>query len=294
MIRKFWLENSLGAVYKFTDRDQKHFLSIPEGLGFVRNYTINRLGNEAIVTSEQATLPQVKGQIIFNGATNQQMYQAYSDFVQFAKMRPLKLHYQTPNSFNNLYIECEIAQLDKGEITAEDGMLHCPIAFFGLSFWKEDIEHDLIVKSGVSGGTKTYPYTIPYTYSGNNYQNIKITNNGTMAVGFKMEIEDAVTNPTLQLYQMKNNELVKYGEIKVNGTYDYVLIDTRDSKQDIILKVGDSVIANPTSYFDLSGDGEYETPFPKLRLGESKLAFSFSGNFSEELHIKWQDNFITY
>lgn len=290
-VRNFWLENANGIKYQLTDKNSNIFLNDPNGLGFNKELSVVRLGNEESVLNEQATMPQITGELVFKGSSVANVYQNYQSFVQFAKIKPLKLHYITPNTFEGWYIDCVITSLEKGQVDTT-GLLRCPFNIYGTSFWKTDKEYDLEVEYAEEDG-KTYDYTYDYRYGGNTYAHITLTNNGTLPCGFTFEINDEVTNPVLSLYQTEDGTDVKYGEIKIVGTYDKIRVDTRDNKQEIYLENDGSVIANPTSYFDLSGNGTYSTPFPKLKVGESKLTFAYGGLFSQPIHIKWQDIFLT-
>lgn len=287
-IRKFWFENANGVEYNLNNFNSRIFLYKPVNLGFSKNLTLTRLGDEADILSNTAEFPTPSGELIFYKRTLSGIYEDYSAFIQFAKIKPLKFYQQTPNSFEKFYIDCEIISLGKGDVDPTDSSLHCPIQIQGLSFWKTAIEHDLVVEDVEAGG-KVYPYSYPYTYEGNSYGRIQLTNNGTLNTGFKFEINDEITNPVLSLFQ--NN--VKYGEIKINGTYDVIKVDTRDKKHSIYLERQGSAIANPTSKFDLSGNGEYATPFPKLKVGDNVLVFAFGGIFTKAVHIKWQDVALT-
>lgn len=284
MYRKFWFINSLNEKYELTNRNSKIFLNAPTGLGFSKQFITTRYRSFERVLNVEYNMPTPSGELLFYERGNNVIYQDYQDFIQFIKHRPLKFYYQLPNSFDSYYIDCEIAQIDKSEI-GTDTILHCPIIIKGNSFWKNAKENELVVSQEIEGDAKTYPYTYPYTYGGNSFSHIDISSNGTLESGFEFIIEHEVSNPTLSLYQ--NN--VKYGEIKINGTYDRVIVNTKDGEQSIYLEYQGSVIANPTSYFDLSGNGDYITPFPKLNVGNSVLTFSYGGEYEDEIKIRWND-----
>lgn len=286
-VRKFWFVNNNDVQYNLTSQEIKTFLYNPSGLGFNKTLTLDRLGNEAKVSANVPNLPNPSGELLFHKNTITGIYEDYNKFIQFAKIKPLRFYYQTPNSFEAFYIDCEISSIQKGEIS-EDSVLHCPITIQGLSFWKNAEEHILKVEEVIEGG-KIYPYTYPFTYEGNSFSHIDLTNNGTLDCGFTFEIDDEITNPVLSLYQ--NDE--KYGEIRIDGTYDKIIVDTRDGKQYIHLEYRGSTIANPTSKFVLTGNGEYSTPFPKLKVGENVLTFSFGGTFTKAVYIKWNDIALT-
>lgn len=286
-VRKFWFVNANNVQYNLTDVEIKTFLSNPIGLGFQKELTIDRLGNQAKISSNVAVMPQPSGELLFYKDANAGVYGDYYAFIQFAKLKPLRFYYQTPNSFEAFYIDCEILSLDKSEIS-NDGILRCPITIQGLSFWKNANEHILKVEEVVEGG-KIYPFVYPYTYEGNSFAHIDLQNNGTLDCGFTFEINDEITNPVLSLFQ---ND-IKYGEIRIDGTYDKIVVDTRDSQQYIYLEHNGSAIANPTSKFILTGNGEYATPFPKLKEGQNVLTFSFGGIFTKAVYIKWNDVALT-
>lgn len=285
--RKNWFINSLGNKYELTDTNSKIFLDGIKGLGLSKTLELVRIGNEAEIKSNTPDLPKITGELLFYDLTNTGKYADYLNFIQFAKHKtdktPMRFYQQTPNSFESWYIDCEIIVLEKDQIE-KDGVLHCPIQIQGLSFWKTANEYDLVVEDVIEGG-KIYPYTYEYTYEGNSYAHIDLTNNGTLESGFILEINDTITNAVLSLFQ--DNE--KYGEIRIDGTYDKIIVDTRDKKESIYLESGGVPISNPTSKFDLTGNGTYKTPFPKLKVGSSVLTFAFGGTFTKAVHIKWQD-----
>ena len=287
-IRKFWFENANGDKYELNNYNAKIFLYQPQGLGFIKQLNITRLGNEGDILSNVADFPVPTGELLFYNKSLTSKYEEYANFIQFAKIKPLKFYQQTPNTFESWYIDCEIVSLEKSEVDYRDNTLHVPIQIQGLSFWKTAEEHDLVVEDIEQGG-KVYPYTYPYTYEGNSYGRIAVNNNGTLDTGFKFEINDLITNPVLSLFQ---ND-VKYGEIRINGTYDVIKVDTRDKQHSIYLEYQGSAIANPTSKFDLTGNGQYATPFPKLKVGNNILVFAFGSIFTKAVHIKWQDVALT-
>lgn len=230
--RNFWLVNSLGNKYELTDKNSKIFLHQPSGLGFAKEFETTRFGNKEEVINITYAMPIVEGELLFYKGTNVGKYQDYQDFIQFAKYRPLKLYYQTPNTFDSWYIDCELATIEKSEINPEDKLMHCPISIMGHSFWQTAKEYDLSVSEQIVGG-KIYPYTYDYTYEGNSFAHIDLQSSGTIQSGFRFEINGLITNPTLSLYQ----DEIKYGEIKILGTYDVIKVDTRDGYESIYLEL---------------------------------------------------------
>lgn len=288
-VRKFWLINAKGEKYDMTDRSQKHFFSAPKNLGFVRDYGYTRLGNADIITAQQFQLLTVSGEMLFFGST-EQIYEEYTSFMNFIRHTPLELHYQPANTFTDYYSKVLIAQLDKTEVNPKDRALHCPVFFKCNTHWLTADEREINVTNETVGEGKEYPLNRPYKYSGSSLSNIEVNNNGSDEVGFMVEIIGAVTNPQLAIYQNG----ARYGLIKLNGTFDYVKVNSVDSEEEIYLENGGSVLANPSAYQDLSvSDGQTYITFVKLKAGRSSLVFTSSGEFNGHVIIRWHDSFVS-
>ena len=286
MFRQFYIENSLGKKYQLTNRNFKHFLNEPQGLGYTKSLTTLRLGNQELKTNEQLSMPSISGTLLFYDKLNN-AYQDYIDFIQFARYTPLKLYYQPPNLLAPYYIDCELIQLDKDEYSRE-GYLSCGVQFYGTSLWKNSQSYEYEIGNITDEGGKYYDLARPYYYAGNSLNSIIINNNGDVPVGFTFEINGSVTNPRLTAVQ---NETT-YGLLKLNGTFDYCKIDSSDVAQSIYLENEDSVIANPLSYQDLSvADGIANITFFKLKVGQSDLSFSCDkiSAFSGTIKFSWKD-----
>lgn len=290
MIRQFYIENSLGNKYYLTNKNFKHFLNEPEGLGFSKSLTTLRLGDDELITDEQYSLPSVSGSILFYD-TLEKAYQDYYEFINFIRYSPLKLYYQPPNLLSPYYIECSLVQVDKSEYSTS-GYLSCAVSFYGNTLWQNSQESSLTVTNSESGDGKHYELVRPYHYSGNSLNSIEINNTGDVPVGFVFEILGSVTNPRLVATQ--NGSI--YGQLKLNGTFDYIRVDSNDSTETIYLENKGTVITNPLGYQDLSiADGVASITFFKLKVGGSILSFtcdktsSFDGNIS----FKWKDKRVS-
>lgn len=286
MYRQFYIENSLGKKYQLTSRNFKCFLNEPQGLGYSKSLSTLRLGNQELTTNEQLSMPSITGTLIFYDKLNN-AYQDYIDFISFVRYTPLKLYYQPPNLLAPYYIDCELIQLDKGEYQKE-GYLSCAVQFYGTSLWKNSQNYEYVIGNITDEGGKYYDLVRPYFYAGNNLNSISISNNGDVPIGFTFEIIGSVTNPRLTATQNG----ATYGLLKLNGTFDYCKIDSSDVAQSIYLKNGDSVVANPLSYQDLSiADGVASITFFKLKVGQSDLSFSCDklSSFEGKIRFNWQD-----
>lgn len=289
--RKFWLINSLGKRYDFTLKEQNTFLDSPQGLGFKKTITTQRLGDEEVVTDEEYSMPEVSGDILFLTETSQ-AYEDYRLFIDFIKHSPLVLHYQTPNSLYSYYMNCQITSLDKTQYDEDGRWLSCPVTFTGTSLWLNSQYTTLQMKNKEVGNGKFYPLERPYYYSDSSLSDIVLNNSSDIPVGFIFEVIGNTVNPRLTILQ--NN--VSYGIIKLDGAFDYVKIDSNDSSESIYLEKDGVELANPLSYQDLDiADGISQLTFFKLKVGESNVAFVCDNitTFDGQIKIVWQDKRIS-
>lgn len=288
--RKFWLINTLGNRYDFTE-DVEIFLNDPKGLGFKRNYTGLTIGNSELVTSQQFQLTDVQGELLFMQQTNGQKYEAYQRFVQFVKYKPLELHYQTPNNITSYHCDVIFTQLDKGEV-GEDGILRCPVNFHRLTEWLTDQDEAYIMTNDPLDEGKYHNLLYDYHYAGTNLSNSVINNNGTDDVGFILEITGDVENPQFSLSQ--GGEL--YGICKINGTYDFVQIDSVERTESIYLEQNGSVVTNPEQYQDFTiANGVSYLTWLKLKVGASVFNFT-CGNietFTGTVTLRFKNSYAT-
>ena len=288
--RKFWLINTLGNRYDFTENIDI-FLNNPQGLGFRRNFTSITVGNSELVTSQQFQLTDVQGELLFMGNTNGEKYESYQKFVQFAKYKPLELHYKTPNNLLSYHCDIIFTQLDKSEV-GQDGILRCPVTFHRLTEWLTDQDEVYVFNNNPLDEGKFHDLVYDYHYAGTNLSNSVINNNGTDDVGFILEIIGEVENPQFSLTQGGET----YGICKINGTYDYVQIDSVERTESIYLEQNGSVVTNPEQYQDFTiANGQSYLTWLKLKVGQSQFAFT-SGNidtFDGTVKIRFKNSFAT-
>lgn len=290
--RKMWLINSLGNRYDFTSRNSRGFLHTPEGFGFNRTFTSLKVGNSELVTSHQFNLTDIKGELLFADGSNGDKYQAYYDFIQFAKYKPLSFHYLTPNNLNAYHCDVIFTQAEKGEVAFEDSMLHIPIVMHRLTEWLNDVDESYVMTNDPLDEGKYHDLIYDYHYAGTNLSNTPINNNGTDDVGFILEITGEVENPQFSLTQGGET----YGICKINGTYDYVMIDSIERTESIYLEYNGSAITNPEQYQDFTiRNGASYLTWLKLRVGQSQFSFT-CGNidtFDGTVVLRFKNSFGT-
>lgn len=289
--RRFWLVNALGNEFSFTDDNAKIFLNEPQGLGFQKAYTSVRVGNSEIVTSQQFNLTDVTGELLFYRDGNGEKYEDYQNFIQFVKYKPLELHYLTPNSLTAYHCNIIFSQADKSEIT-ELGMLRVPVTFHRLSEWLTDEDTIITLDNTAIDDGKYYNVVYDYHYAGTSLGGSAIWNNGTDDVGFIFTIDGTVQNPSFTLSQ--NGDI--YGICKINGTYDYLMIDSIETEESIYLENGGSVISNPEQYQDMTvSNGKSYLTWTKLKVGETTFAFTCGNieSFDGEITITFKKSYVT-
>lgn len=288
MYRKFYLKNGVGNTFTLTDKNFNYFMQDPQGLGFQKTVNGYTLGNVTKVTSSSYNFMTISGELLFY-SERENAYQEYFNFVNFISFEPLQLFYLPPNTLTPYYCDIELTQADKSEYN-KDGMLHVPLSMQMTSRWLSSEETVIELSKSFVGEGKHYDLERPYYYAGNSLSNVEITNTGSEDIGMIIELNGDITNPQWTLTQ---NSVV-YGSCKINGTYDYVKVNSQDGEQSIYLENDGSIIANPTVYQDLSITGGVLT-FIKLKTGTSIFSFT-SGNiddFNGTIKIRFSNSFVS-
>lgn len=289
--RKHYLINALGNRYDFTDKARPVFFHNPQGLGFQRQYTSQIVGNSELVTSQQFVLTDIQGEILFYDTSNGSKYEDYQKFIQFIKYKPIEFHQQTPNELTSYYCDVLITQVDKSEVST-DNVLHVPIVFHRLTEWLNDEDYNITLTNTITGTGKEYPLERPYHYAGTGLAGTPIFNNGTDDVGFIITITGEVQNPQFTLTQFGE----QYGICKINGTYDFVQIDSVERTEHIYLELNGSAITNPERYQDFTiRNGASYLTFTKFKVGETLFAFT-CGNidtFDGTINITFKNSYAS-
>lgn len=289
--RKHWLINALGNRYDFTDKEINVFLHEPEGFGFRRLYSTTKVGNSEIVDSTEFELIDISGELLFYNNGVGAKYEQYQKFIQFAKFKPLEFHYQTPNELTSYHCDVLFTQANKTEVD-RDNVLHVPVNFHRLTQWLTDDDKTYVMTNDPIDEGKFHDLVYDYHYAGTNLSNTIIDNNGSDDVGFILEIQGDVENPQFTLTQ--GGEM--YGICKINGTYDYVMIDSIERTESIYLEYDGSAITNPEQYQDFTiRNGASYLTWLKLRVGQSQFSFT-CGNidaFDGTVVLRFKNSYAT-
>lgn len=301
--RDFWLVNSLNQEYRLADQKTRVFFNSPSGLGFSKNYDVQKIGNSEIIIDEQLILPDVTGEMVFYNDTVGDMYNEYTNFINFISHTPITLHYKIPSDLTDYYSDVLITRLDKSEVDESKNYMSCPITFHRLTEWLTNDDYVIILTNTTSDIGKYYydddestadniGLLRPYHYAGSDLSQTTIYNNGTNDVGFQISINGEIQNPQFTLTQ--NGK--QYGVCKINGTYDYVMVNSFERDEQIYLERNGSVISSPEQYQDFTvADGESLLTWTKFKVGESIFSFN-AGNidvFSGYIEIRFKKSFIS-
>lgn len=289
--RKHWFTNALGQKYDLTEKSFHTFLNEPQGFGFQKSFSSIRVGNSELVVSSQYEMTDISGELLFYDSTIGEKYQRYQAFMQFLKFTPIEFHYQTPNELKSYYSDVIITVVDKTEVSS-DNILHVPITMHRLSEWLDDIDNIFVFGNDPETNGKIYDLERPYHYAGTTLSNASIYNSGTDDVGFTFIIDGDVLNPQFTLSQAGE----QYGVCKIQGTYDYVSINSVEKDEYIYLERNGSAITNPEQFQDLTvRNGSSYVTWIKLKTGESAFTFT-CGNidtFDGTIMFRFKNSYIS-
>lgn len=325
--RKFKLVNARGETFHLTNKNYRHFLNTPTGLGFNKTISGSRVGNRYKISRREFKLPEVNGEIVFYGDRNETKYDEYASFVKFVSYNPLKLFYYIPGNdkaleeANSIYMDCEVIQTSKSEISYQDGCLRVPVVFQGLSFWLSGYESHLnIDPSTTNGGQFTFdgpldwakskglpnvPYNsrqdfknlglaFPFSFGADPLRSIILPNKGTLPTPVKLLIEGKCTDPYIRFY---DEDYKEYAACKFTGTYDYVYVNSSDNAEEINLKQDGILLGNPADRQDLSvgnpDDEDFFLTFLKIRPGSTHATINLGNNFEGKVDIIWRDEYVS-
>lgn len=291
--RQHWLINSVGERYDFTDQNGvKAFLDNPAGFGFSRTISTTKVGNSEIVNSQEFTMTDLTGDLVFFDSDNGSKYEEYQNFINFARFKPLEFHYLTPNDLSGYHCDVIFTSASKSDVSETDGLLRVPVTFHRLTEWLTDDDTVLELTNDPIDGGKYHDLIYDYHYAGTNLQGAKLYNNGTDEVGFVFEVFGVVQN--MQFSLSANGE--RYGVCKINGTYDYVMINSVEQAEGIYLEYNGSSVANPEQYQDFTiADGKSYLTWTKLKVGESVISFT-CGNidtFNGYVRVSFKTSYAT-
>ena len=237
-MRRFWLENSSGAIWDLTSNSEAaqtaNFMVYPQGLGIrtrVNTFTVeNTYFIEAIATQTQV----IQGVLIFKD------YPHFSRFVDFVgninTETPLRLYYSTDGSTHlsqekQWYKEVLITDLRKDEIDRHYAALRVPVSFTAISRWKRDVE--ITLELARTGDPLVFPYIYPYFFGGSNNMAVRIDNEG-LPTSVRVRVEGLTNTPLLRL--VRDGEILNQAKYHLTvGTNQHLIIDSDPANQEAAL-----------------------------------------------------------
>ena len=202
MVRKFKLINANGAEWDLMRKDG--FLYQPGGLGVAKENEYMRIGSTYELVQRLSAQKQISFVMIF---ASYAVYRSFTDFCVFA---PLKLAYNPGPEW--AYIDGELTNLGKTEISPDSGRLECDGTFTATSLWY--IPRAARKTSPDVESPKRYNYTYDYTYADELNGYIRVTNNASEDSPAVISIMGAINNPSW--YVSVNNDVIASGSLAMN------------------------------------------------------------------------------
>lgn len=288
--RRLWIKNSVGESWDLNEPTDNQFVfgNNPEGLGAQANMSVMRIGDSQLLSSYYWELKPIHIEMLFLPQnTNADVYKTYEEFFDFLSRRPLELHYQTPNNDYSFYKPVTLSNIEKGEIDEATGILHSPLELIPHTMWVSS--NEVVVEVLPSGGTsKTYELERPYHYVLDSFANVSLYSKSTVDIPFIIEIEGIVSNPRYDLFDANNT---KYGSGRLEGSFDYVYVNSTDLEEDIKLSNKGAFLPNTSSYQDLTvgSAGSVMVTFLKLKPGQNYIRFTFDNVFDGKIIMRWRN-----
>ena len=310
--RKFKLVNSLNQTYELTDKNFKQFLNNPQGLGYHKDLDGIRVGNRYKITKREYDLPNPSGELVFYDDMNEDKYDAYHDFVTFASFYPLRLYYYVPSNdrteeeASSIYLECEVVQTNKSQVSYNDRLLRVPVSFKGFSFWLSSQLSELNINASVIGdSTYYYPLNLPLNeprlhFGSDPMRSITMSNDGSLNTPITYTITGRCKDPYIRFFEKRGSEYIEYAASRFVGTFDSVYVNGNDNNQEIILSYGGNDISNPAEKQDLSianvddEENEFFLTFLKIKPGVTYATITFNNDFTGKININWRNEYISF
>lgn len=295
MVRTFWMTNNAGGRYDLLS--DKAFLYAPEGLGFTKAYEAISFGTSEVVTQEQLNLGDISGEILFSGSTIADIYNEYDNFTSFLRETPIVLHYMPPNLSESFGASVVITNLDKTEVKADDGFMHCPISMHMTTHWIADTTVEIVIDASQFHG-KAYELAYPYGYGEVDIEHITLINRGTEDIGLEIELSgDDIVGLTYTLEDINGKV---YGRGQWNGAFSYFYMNSSYEDENVLLKDdNDSEIVNPLNYqgtvLATTDDTKLNVTynFIRLKAGQSTLKFNFSETFTGTAKVRFSPRYAS-
>lgn len=217
MIRKLFLMNEKGGVFNF-DYTTQVLITELDGLGFRHDITYLKYGNYYNRVDKEHPLTKINARLVFlNG------YKGYTDLLEYLKRSSqLELHY-TADGSKYCYVEFEA--IDKKELV--DGTLQSLVTIDKLSPWLRKTTMIIDLDENTQG--KIYPHSYPHTYSVTFEGKTNITNQGNYKAPLRIEIDGAVINPEVNIYQ--NNQLITGLKLHLESEACQITVDANPMNQ---------------------------------------------------------------
>lgn len=250
-MRKFYIETKEGLRYDLQNKN-KCFFNNPSGLGFAKTNTYVDIGDYFAIDNSKYSQKMITGELIFIN----DYYKNYNEFIKFIKSSSdYKLVYNYDDT--DYYIDIDIISVEKSD-TKKKKYLNCNIIMASKSLWYKATQK-IISITEKEGNSSNWDVEFDFSFYDNLFDNITINNQGQIETPFEIEIEGAITNPKLEVYQNneKINELNIY--ISTENINDKILYGNKDNNLYIYKEVN-GIKTNAMSSLLLENNNWFKLP----------------------------------
>ena len=276
MIRKLWLKNENGYLFEFTDFNQTLVTNV-SGLGALVSNTYVEYANNYKKIEDKIPLTSTNLTLIF--MRGYKGFKKFSDYL--FKSQNLMLFLSTDASTRYCYVQ--IAELPKTEL--KSNALICDLKLEKTSLWLEDFTNMIELNTDDLG--KVYPHSFPFSFSDSNQGSIELENKGYKPAPTLIQINGAVKDPIVYLYQ--DNILISSCRlfIETDNELHKIVIDSRPNQQRIE-KHENQTITNIYELQDFKRDN-----FLYLPVGKTKVVFDPGVLSLATCHIIFVESYVT-
>jgi len=296
-MRRFWLENSSGAIWDLTNNNLSsttaNFMAQPQGLGIRTRVNSFAVENTYFIENITTQTQNIQGVLFFKD------YAHFTSFVNFVgninTETPIRLYYSTDGATHlstekQWYKDVLITDLRKEEIELHYSALRVPITFTAMSRWKRDVE--ITLELARTGTPLVFPYVYPYFFGGSNNMAVQITNDG-LPTSARIRTEGITDTPLFRL--IRDGEILSQAKYHLTvGANSHLIVDSDPANQEARLytRSGNSYLIEDVYN---AGEADYAfANFISIPSGVSWfLASATNANFGKiTISMSWQKELL--
>jgi len=219
MVRQLFIEANNGL--RFDLMDKKHFLNLPSGLGFAQKSSYSKIGEYFIANNQELSQKSVQGEMIFTG----NWYRNYLEFATFIKQySSYKLVYGVNNQ--EYLIDIDFQMVSKGD-TRGAPFLNCPVMLLAKSLFYRSITREYEIQEEANENRWDLNWSSGIRWQDSVAGVLSIRNQGQVPSAWAIEIEGAVNNPRITIWnEFGTEKVINFNiEIGINEKLRFSTVD---------------------------------------------------------------------